>query len=522
MFCTKRYLPNCGVAVARLSLILLVIVLQVQAIAATDPGVRPTGRDALNADPNAVCPVVGSKFPETPCIDFVQPPSIPPSPPADGAGQIVANSGNLGGTWFEALTVFSTPASVNGTDNSGTAGKFIRGLGPSFNAESCFQCHSQPAVGGSSPGCVGAFCTSLSPTVKFSSTSNPQFLAAGDRNAVNSVPDFLIDRLSTGPLVEVRFPKGAAASGNAATVQPGAVAELFVISGRTDAPAGCAISQENFQTQELNSNVVFRIPIPTFGDGFVENAPEPVLENNASAAKTLAATLGITGINFGVFNLSGNDQTITRFGWKAQNKSLLMFAGEASNVEMGVTNELFPTERTYGNFPNCTNVNQLPEDVTQSLDSTQIINIEGLPQPPVAHTAEPGVTSVTVSNIENDAIFMRLNGAPSICNWNSGVNATTGLANCNKVDSTVLDGAAIFGTGILGPPVTPGLPNIGCALCHSQTLTTGPSTTPSLNNAAFHPFSDFALHHMGGLADGVGQGSAEGDQFRTAPLWGLG
>ena len=160
--------------------------------------------------------------------------------------------------------------------------------------------------------------------------------------------------------------------------------------------------------------------------------------------------------------------------------------------------------------------------MTQSLDSTQIINIEGLPQPPVAHTAEPGVTSVTVSNIENDAIFMRLNGAPSICNWNSGVNATTGLANCNKVDSTVLDGAAIFGTSILGPPVTPGLPNIGCALCHSQTLTTGPSTTPSLNNAAFHPFSDFALHHMGGLADGVGQGSAEGDQFRTAPLWGLG
>ncbi|MBV8576805.1 MAG: hypothetical protein JOZ58_17435 [Acetobacteraceae bacterium] len=47
----------------------------------------------------------------------------------------------------------------------------------------------------------------------------------------------------------------------------------------------------------------------------------------------------------GHFNTSGNDGTITRFGWKAQNKSLLMFAGEAHNVEMGVTNELFPNER---------------------------------------------------------------------------------------------------------------------------------------------------------------------------------
>jgi CxxC motif-containing protein (DUF1111 family) len=524
MFRTKTdLLRHLRVAALLFTFILLVIALQAQtASTPSDPGVRPTGKEQLNTDPNAVCPVVGSKFRETACIDFVQPPSVPPAPPADGAGQILANAGNLGGTWFQALTVFSTPASVNGTDNSGKAGQFIKGLGPSFNAESCFQCHSQPAVGGSSPGCVGTFCSELTPTVKFSSTTNPQIVAAGDRNANNSIPELLIDRQPTGPLVEVRFPRGAPAVANAAAVQPGAVAELFVIAGRTDAPAGCAIDQEDFQTQETNGNTVFRIPIPTFGDGFVENAPKPGLVNNANAAKAAAAKLGITGIDFGVFNLSGNDQTITRFGWKAQNKSLLILSGEASNVEMGVTNELFPTERTYGNFPGCTNVNQLPEDVTQSLDSTQIINIEGPPQPPPAHTGEPGVTSVTVSGIENDAIFMRLNGAPSICNWNSGVNATTGFANCNKVDSTVIDGANIFGTTILGPAATVGLPNIGCALCPSATLTTGPSTTPSLNNATFHPFSDFALHHMGGLADGVSQGAAGGDQFRTAPLWGLG
>jgi CxxC motif-containing protein (DUF1111 family) len=44
-------------------------------------------------------------------------------------------------------------------------------------------------------------------------------------------------------------------------------------------------------------------------------------------------------------NRNGNDGTIARFGWKAQNKSLLAFAGEAYNVEMGISNELFQTER---------------------------------------------------------------------------------------------------------------------------------------------------------------------------------
>ena len=62
-----------------------------------------------------------------------------------------------------------------------------------------------------------------------------------------------------------------------------------------------------------------------------------------------------------MFNTSGNDGTITRFGWKAQNKSLLIFAGEAYNVEQGVTNELFDNPR--GNDPACL-FNNDPEDAT--------------------------------------------------------------------------------------------------------------------------------------------------------------
>ncbi len=65
--------------------------------------------------------------------------------------------------------------------------------------------------------------------------------------------------------------------------------------------------------------------------------------------------------------------------------------------------------------------------------------------------------------------------------------------------------------------------NIGCALCHTPTLATGDSTVVALRNKNVNLFSDLALHNMGpGLADDVSQGVARGDEFRTAPLWGLG
>jgi CxxC motif-containing protein (DUF1111 family) len=66
--------------------------------------------------------------------------------------------------------------------------------------------------------------------------------------------------------------------------------------------------------------------------------------------------------------------------------------------------------------------------------------------------------------------------------------------------------------------------NIGCAACHIPNQTTPGSTfNPTFSNKSFSPFSDFAVHTMGaGLADNVSQGNATGQQFRTAPLWGVG
>ena len=179
----------------------------------------------------------------------------------------------------------------------------------------------------------------------------------------------------------------------------------------------------------------------------------------------------------GRFNTNGNDGTITRFGWKAQNKSLLIFAGEAYNVEQGVTNELFPSERSMA--PGC-ELNPTPED------STNIHNPHG--------SGSTGTASEMSSDTVNFAAFMRLSAPPA---------PTT-------ASPSELHGQSLFAL-------------IGCALCHSQTLTSEESIFTGQGSVQYHPYSDFAIHHMGpGLADHVPQGAAGPDEFRSAPLWGVG
>jgi len=114
----------------------------------------------------------------------------------------------------------------------------------------------------------------------------------------------------------------------------------------------------------------FRIPTPVFGAGLIEAIPDSTIRQNQRADEGPKRGLGISGYP----NISGNDGTITRFGWKAQNKSLLMFAGEAYNVEMGVADEVFnnETDETQG----CV-LNPLPEDET--------VYSAGLYTPPFGH-----------------------------------------------------------------------------------------------------------------------------------------
>jgi CxxC motif-containing protein (DUF1111 family) len=317
------------------------------------------------------------------------------------------------------------------------------GLGPRFNMNSCSGCHAQPAVGGTSP------------------FTNPQLAVATLDGAKNNVPSFITLR---GPVREARFityPDGT---------PDGGVHDLFVITGRRDAP-GCNITQPNYEQAIQQNNVIFRIPTPLFGLGEVENTPDINLENDAAAVASQRQALGI----FGNFNYSANDGTITRFGWKAQNKSLLMFAGEAYNAEIGVTNELFPNERD--DTPGC-QFNQLPEDATNLPDNR----------------ASNSPASDYSSDIVNFAAFMRLSAGPKPA----------------PATASTTRGQQAF-------------KNIGCDLCHIAQHTTTQSIFTNQSNVTFFPFSDFELHNMGvGLQDQISQGQAAGDQFRSAPLWGVG
>jgi CxxC motif-containing protein (DUF1111 family) len=345
--------------------------------------------------------------------------------------------------------------SVSGTLTGEPGG----GLGPGYNSNSCGSCHAQPGPGGSSPS-LNAY-----PHIG----SNPQIAVATADGAANQVPFFITP---DGPVREARFPFMVSANGALTQVPDGGVHDVFTIQGRSDG-ASCQMSQPNFGQMQQLGNLIFRIPTPVFGAGLIENIPDATILANMNANAQLKQALGITGHP----NYSGNDGTITRFGWKAQNKSLEIFSGEAYNVEMGVTNELFPNERS---APASCMLNPTPEDSTNFTQS-------GVQFP---------------SDIVAFAAFMRFLAPP--------VPSAAGIPG-NPSQQAIQQGRQAF-------------LQAHCDLCHTPVMQTGSSALAAgLNQQNAALYSDLLVHNMGSnLADNVSQGAAGPDEFRTAPLWGVG
>jgi hypothetical protein len=197
----------------------------------------------------------------------------------------------------------------------------------------------------------------------------------------------------------------------------GSVHDIYTIAGRSDAP-GCVLPPPNFAQEIASNNIVFRIPTPTFGGGLIEAVPDAMLVANLDSTFRQRQSLGIGGR----FNRAANDGTIARLGWKAQNKSLLLFAAESYNVEEGVTNDVFPDERDH--TPGCL-FNPLPEDTTR------------LQLPPGVTYAPSGFAS----DVVNFAAFMRLLAPPTpvalteSAQNGSAVFNSVGCALCPFADS---------------------------------------------------------------------------------------
>jgi CxxC motif-containing protein (DUF1111 family) len=365
------------------------------------------------------------------------------------------------GSFYSALTPNQSAVTTRLTQiftevNFVAGGPLVKtvGLGPRFNSNSCSSCHGYPSVGGSSP------------------PNNPLFSIYQLEGATNTMPYFITP---TGPVIVARFPK------KSDLVTPdGSVHQMFTISNRTDAPGCTTMVQPDFTTAQANNNIIFRQTTPTYGAGLVELIQESAIVANMNANLSLKASLGITGHA----QYSDDDGTITRFGWKAQQKSLIYFSGEAYTVEEGISDEAFPSENDES-IPSCLPPFPVPKGTNKTKGVPDDRNDTGeAPKLPVNFT----------SDLERFALFMRFLAPPT------PVAPTTSTAN----------GLVQF-------------QNVGCNMCHNVSFTTPTSSIAALSKQTATLYSDLLVHDMGpGLADNVQQGGATGDQFRTAPLWGIG
>jgi CxxC motif-containing protein (DUF1111 family) len=206
--------------------------------------------------------------------------------------------------------------------------------------------------------------------------------------------------------------------------------------------------------------VTRRRSTPLFGLGLVDATPDSVFID--LAARQAARNDGTAGKVALVDNLSAGTKTAGKFGWKDQNPTLFQFAGDAYLNELGITNAQFPNE----NCPsgNCAELqfNPMPGLNDAAGDTRALADFMALLAPPPR------------GNVTNDAN----------------------------------DGERVF-------------ERIGCDSCHVATLRSGSSPVAALSQTTYHPYSDFLLHDMGSLGDGIVQGPASGRDIRTAPLWGL-
>ncbi|MCX6381879.1 MAG: hypothetical protein NT023_20785 [Armatimonadetes bacterium] len=222
----------------------------------------------------------------------------------------------------------------------------------------------------------------------------------------------------------------------------------------------CPIDGENIPRQSNRANIFasLRITTPLFGVGLIEAIPaETILARTRQNDPD-----GVQGVANIQMNPETGKKEVGRFGWKSQHSSLHRFSGDAYLNEMGITSQFFPDD----NLP------------------------QGKPIP-------PGWETVPDDDIDEDVeaftTFMRLLAPPG---------------RLLPLTPQVQEGERLF-------------QQIRCTSCHIPEMKTGANPIAALSKQSVPLYSDLLVHRMGrNLADGIQQGLAQGDQFRTAPLWG--
>ena len=337
---------------------------------------------------------------------------VPVANPAPVAAQPIPNTGrpapqlNPLGQPLAGLTAAELAAFNEGGVEFRNVETVAGGLGPIFNDVSCVACHDAGGTGGASRRTVTRF-----------------------GRTVNGVFDPL--ERQGGSLLQER------------SINPG-IREVV--------------------PREANT-VARRVTTPLFGAGLIEAIPDSTIVLGTLGRKPA----GIAGKVSVVRDVVSGKNLIGRFGWKAQQATLLAFSGDAYLNEMGITNRFFPTE----NAPNG-NVELLARFDRVADVEDEIDPLDGK------------------ADIDRAADFIRLLAPPP-----------RGPATASSVA-----GEAIFS-------------RLDCAVCHTPSMRTGLTVIAALSEKTVGLYSDLLLHDMGALGDGIAQGTAGTRDMRTAPLWGL-
>jgi CxxC motif-containing protein (DUF1111 family) len=207
-----------------------------------------------------------------------------------------------------------------------------------------------------------------------------------------------------------------------------------------------------------------RVANQMIGLGLLEAVPDETLL--ALADPDDADGDGISGRVNTVWDYFNNQMAMGRFGWKANQPSVLQQVATAFNGDIGIMTTLFPEQ-------NCS-----PAQV----DCLNAIN--------------GGTPEISDEDLANVALYSSILAVPAQRDYD---------------DPQVQQGETIFYAA-------------QCQSCHIPTLETGTHPTISaLSDQTIHPYTDLLLHDMGpALADGRPDFEASGSEWRTPPLWGIG
>lgn len=292
----------------------------------------------------------------------------PNHPPA---AQTVAPSPTIGSPLF-GLTPSQLQSFSVGRAQFQVAEAPADGLGPLFNAQSCFACHTQPVTSsGSTPGGASAF----------TETRAAKLNADGSFNSLSSEDGTLFKLSSLTPASQEIVPADA-------------------------------------------TLVAHRKTTPLFGSGLIEAIPDSVIIANANLPKGDGVSGRVATLNDSVTNMvamtSGPNNHVGRFGWKDQEATLTAFAGDAYLNEMGITNRFFTTDLApNGDQARLADAEPPPLTPTTLQDPTEN---PALPENPVTNLddvdqfanfmkflAPPPTVPLTASALNGKVLFTSLN-----------------------------------------------------------------------------------------------------------------